>query len=52
MHECPDCGEICHCGGDIDDIMFDQPADCEHVCDADLDLDWPDSDDVLEDPYP
>jgi hypothetical protein len=21
-HECPDCGLSCHCGGDIDDIMF------------------------------
>lgn len=22
-HECPECGEWCHCGGDIDDILFD-----------------------------
>jgi len=22
-HECPDCGMRCHCGGDIDDIVFD-----------------------------
>jgi hypothetical protein len=21
-HECPDCGCSCHCGGDIDDILF------------------------------
>jgi len=22
-HTCPDCGQVCHCGGDIDDIVFD-----------------------------
>lgn len=21
-HTCPDCGVLCHCGGDIDDIDF------------------------------
>lgn len=22
-HRCPDCGMICHCNGDIDDILID-----------------------------
>ena len=22
-HECPECGQVCHCNGDIDDIVFD-----------------------------
>lgn len=21
-HECPECGMLCHCGGDIDDCQF------------------------------
>jgi hypothetical protein len=36
-HTCPDCGLLCHCGGDIDDIDFgdDTPeaAVCTH-CDC------------------
>ena len=29
-HECPDCGLICHCHGDIDDICLnDEAAICE-----------------------
>ena len=26
-HDCPKCGLRCHCGGDIDDLVFD---DTEH----------------------
>lgn len=34
-HECPNCGINCHCGGDIDDICFDQPTHyCTH-CEGD-----------------
>jgi hypothetical protein len=22
-HSCPDCGSACYCGGDIDDIFFE-----------------------------
>ena len=22
-HECPECGQLCYCNGDIDDIMLD-----------------------------
>ena len=36
-HECPDCGQWCHCGGDIDDCGFNFPEDqdaCTHCwCD-------------------
>jgi hypothetical protein len=26
MHTCPDCGQACYCGGDIDDIPCDEAA--------------------------
>jgi len=40
-HTCPDCGVTCHCGGDIDDLIFDHGPEqgrCTHYltpgCDA------------------
>lgn len=38
-HECPDCGSVCYCGGDIDDCVFNFDDDvdgCTHfkICDA------------------
>ena len=32
MHYCPECGVSCHCGGDIDDIPFDDSEE-ELLCD-------------------
>jgi len=32
-HECPDCGELCYCGGDIDDCLMNIEEDvmaCTH----------------------
>jgi hypothetical protein len=32
-HECPDCGELCFCNGDIDDCMNNLESDiikCSH----------------------
>ena len=29
-HECPECYQLCHCGGDIDDIDFGEDASCTH----------------------
>ncbi len=32
-HTCPDCGLMCHCGGDIGDCLFDFDEDvdqCKH----------------------
>ena len=32
-HTCPDCGQVCYCNGDIDDICLDLPKDqnrCKH----------------------
>uniref|UniRef100_A0A6H2A486 Uncharacterized protein n=1 Tax=viral metagenome TaxID=1070528 RepID=A0A6H2A486_9ZZZZ len=32
-HHCPECYAQCHCGGDIDDLMFDDTEDalrCTH----------------------
>ena len=36
MHDCPECGCACYCGGDIDDIdTGDEEAqyNCTHACD-------------------
>lgn len=30
-HHCPDCGQACYCGGDIDDI-FDVDLEAEDAC--------------------
>lgn len=29
-HTCPDCGLVCYCGGDIDDICFGEDLGCTH----------------------
>jgi hypothetical protein len=29
-HECPDCGQMCYCGGDIDDCCFNQEENVIH----------------------
>ena len=32
-HECPECGQTCYCGGDIDDCCFNFEEDvmrCDH----------------------
>ncbi len=44
-HECPECGMTCHCGGDIDDIVFSgtpEELSCT-CCDCEDDEDgfWP-----------
>jgi hypothetical protein len=32
-HSCPDCDQICYCGGDIDDVLLEDGAiNCTH-CD-------------------
>ncbi|KKN09101.1 hypothetical protein LCGC14_1050120 [marine sediment metagenome] len=30
-HECPECGQMCYCNGDVDDYChnFDYSCDCE-----------------------
>lgn len=38
-HSCPECDQCCHCGGDIDDILFDgtnEQMKCHH-CDGEMD---------------
>ena len=42
-HTCPECGQMCYCGGDIDDCCFDNTPEqnaCQH-CPLDGD-DWDD----------
>lgn len=28
-HTCPECGQLCHCKGDIDDIDFGEWSGCQ-----------------------
>lgn len=47
-HTCPECGMVCHCGGDIDDICFGEADEfCSH-CAHDEDNDWEDDFDWQE----
>jgi hypothetical protein len=40
MHTCPDCGQACHCNGDIDDHENELEAEnCEHLCEPESDED-------------
>lgn len=55
-HECPDCGLICYCNGDIDDCVFSYTPEqdfCQHCicegcgetdseCCCDPDYEWED----------
>lgn len=43
-HSCPDCGCLCHCNGDVDDIEWDETAD-NCVCCADTEIDFCDPED-------
>jgi hypothetical protein len=32
-HSCPECGQVCYCGGDIDDCCFENTPEqlhCQH----------------------
>jgi hypothetical protein len=52
-HECPECGMLCHCHGDIDDIMLDTEEsylNCDHYLECQDEDDWDDEDDVWEKP--
>jgi hypothetical protein len=41
MHSCPECDEACYCGGDIDDLQWDDDSEealaCEHECEPEMD---------------
>jgi hypothetical protein len=53
-HSCPICDQVCHCNGDIDDILFDRTpkAGCVHYkrgsCEPDdeWDDDFEEEDDI------
>lgn len=49
-HSCPDCDQVCYCGGDIDDIVLsDTPEEraCAHCADPLDDDGWDDDEDVV-----
>jgi hypothetical protein len=36
-HSCPDCGQACYCGGDIDDILLEEgEMACTHCLHEDM----------------
>jgi hypothetical protein len=47
-HECPECADLCHCGGDIDDLLLNEDSAvnrCSHCLGkstGDDDTDWED----------
>lgn len=54
-HSCPECGQACYCGGDIDDCFFggtDEEDNCDHCPDGYVDNDddfyCPDDDEVAD----
>lgn len=54
-HSCPECGEACYCGGEVDDILIEDPEQedaCTHCSEAGFDDededDWYDDDDEEE----
>ena len=49
-HTCPDCGQYCTCGGDVDDIDWGDEGDgalnCSHCWDDKFDHDNDDYDEI------
>lgn len=50
-HECPECGLLCHCNGDIDDICFGESDECKCCIDKLDDDDYEDGDNNTPDYY-
>ncbi len=49
-HECPECGQVCYCGADIDDCLFNFEEDvkrCTHYLQCEQEND---DDDYFEEP--
>ena len=41
-HSCPECNSACHCGGDVDDVLFEDEEHiqgCTHCADLPIDDD-------------
>lgn len=54
-HSCPDCDSTCHCGGDIDDCVFNGTPEqrrCTHCPLDDADDDYYADDDADDDEPP
>jgi hypothetical protein len=45
-HSCPECGQVCYCGGDIDDCLLDdsEAVNCCGHCPLDGEDDFEDDD--------
>ena len=49
-HECPECGRVCHCNGDIDDCCHNFRADQDR-CTCCRDIDYDEYDEYLDDEW-
>ena len=50
-HSCPECGQACYCGSDIDDCLFDSEEDvldCTHYLSQSCDGYEGDADDCMD----
>jgi hypothetical protein len=45
-HTCPECGRLCYCGGDIDDIDMGENSNCTCPC---WQEEYDDDDDIYND---
>ncbi len=49
-HSCPECDQVCHCGGDIDDCILDGDSsqmNCTHYLQCEKESDY-DEDDFID----
>lgn len=56
MHECPECGQACHCNGDIDDAVVMSSEwiywNCECCANEDLNDEYHDYSDSFDESFP
>lgn len=45
-HTCPECGCLCHCCGDIDDVDFGEISSCKHYLSDGCSFNYIDEDDI------
>lgn len=51
-HTCPECGMLCHCGGDIDDLDFGEAMRCNHYIECQKNEEDFDYYEDMRTPYP
>lgn len=52
MHTCPDCGQACYCGGDMEDHDTGEDEGCEHFLSGECDAAEPGLDGLEDEQWP